>query len=483
LDEQVKDVTTGKTIDRFPIKINPLKGTCRKHTTVLFGLTIDSIRLGALPIKIIPNTNKEKDRAHAKEVAQKVSDIFTANNAMSLFIENGIKSQYLGGCIFAVRWRPDLQKIELTAPGASEFIAIPDGTNYFSLKEAWIVREITATEARSYNSDFTDESQKYYYVEHWTRTTYKITVNDVVILYNGEAMEGENPFGVVPMVYIPHIRDDGFYGSSLVTDAVKGIIKEMNLRWADLGDAISDDAHEILAVRNVQNGIKPILLGDGRTVLDLGSSNSLVPGGDDKPDLVAIKTQSASVPMITFGQILDGLYRREVDHPSVADGEDQGSQRSSLTLTTRMWPLVSHVEMERMFWTTGLKTLISIMLKFMAVKKIDGIKENDAKIEFTIEWPPMLQRDREVLVNEVAIRGKNKIGSIKHLMGLFDDIEDPELEWKRILEETEQVAEIAKEMKEALGSEADGRVNKDNESDPNNPKGNNQTGGADPEED
>jgi len=42
-------------------------------------------------------------------------------------------------------------------------------------------------------------------------------------------------------------------------------------------------------------------------------------------------------------------YRRDTSTPAVADGEDEGSQRSAATPDHRMWPLVSHINTERVF--------------------------------------------------------------------------------------------------------------------------------------
>jgi hypothetical protein len=84
--------------------------------------------------------------------------------------------------------------------------------------------------------------------------------------------------------------------------------------------------------------------------------------------------------MIKFNQMLEGQYRKETKHPAVADGEDEGSQRSAATLTVRMWPLISHVELERINWTTGLTKLAFIILTFYSKKGLEGITENIVKI-------------------------------------------------------------------------------------------------------
>lgn len=437
LEETITDSVTGKQIDRYPIKINPLKGTCAKHTAVLFGLTVDSMHLGGMPVSFVPVADK-KNRKRAREVLNIIQDIFSENNAGSMFITNGISSQYLGGCVFSARWRPDLDRIEISTPNADELIGVPDGTDYFRLKEAWIVREISYLEARSYFPDIPEGQKVFYYTEHWTPKEYEIAINGLTIEFNGKEAKGPNPFGVVPIVYIPHIRDGHMIGKSLITEAVKGLIKEMNLRFADIGDAISDDSHSYVAARNIAGNIKLQTLADGRKYLDLGSGSGI---DSQNPDLFAVKAGSASEPMLKFAEELDAFYRREVDHPSVADGEDQGSQRSSLTLNTRMWPLVSHVELERSFWTVGLISFARILIKMLRVKELEGITDEDLKLKFLVKWPPMLPRDREVLVNEASIRSSSNIGSTKHIMGLFDDIEDPNEMWNEILDEKKAIAE------------------------------------------
>lgn len=435
LAEQITDQSTGKTTDRYPIKINPLKGTCAKHAAVLFGLTVDSMHLGGTSIQFIPDIADKESREKSKEVLKKVEKVLKKNNAGAIFIENGIVSQYMGGSVLAARWRPDILDcpIEISNPAPNEFFAIADGTNFYRLKEAWIVREIKYSEAKSYFPDIPASQRAFYYTEHWTVDEYEIAINGQTLKFGDTLAKGPNPFGVVPMVYIPHIRDSGFMGKSLITESVKGVIREMNLRFADIGDAISADSHRQIASRNVSGNIKTIFLADGTRILDLGSSQGM--DGKDQPDLFAVNASSASEPMLKFAEELDAFYRRETDHPSVADGEDQGSQRSSLTLNTRMWPLVSHVELERSFWSIGLIAFAKIILKMMSIKGLDGVTEKDVETDIVIKWPPMLPRDREVLVNEVAIRSSSNIGSTRHLMSLFDDIEDPETMWDEIIEE------------------------------------------------
>lgn len=151
----------------------------------------------------------------------------------------------------------------------------------------------------------------------------------------------------------------------------------------------------------------------------------------------AVRSQKASQTMLDFTADLLKAYRREVDHPAVADGEDEGSQRSALTLTTRMWPLTSHIETERTWWTVGICGLLKIVLTMLAKLKRENIIEEHAQEEFIIHWSPILPRDKESLVNEASVRAPNKLGSKRHIMSLFDDITDPEEQLDEIREESD----------------------------------------------
>jgi len=447
LQETIQDKTSGTTIDKYPLKINPIPNSCERHATVLLGNTIESIRDSGVPIKF---ALRKTDSKRSSIIVDAITDALISGGGGALFSSNAVLSQYLGGCVWGVTFKPNdpIQKIQAIAPEPTEFYGIPDGTNLWRLRECWFVREINASDAQSYGyyvEDPQDTNIKYYYIEHWTKDTYKISVNEKTLTMDGVPLEGANPFGIVPFVYIPHIRTSGFWGHSMITETIKGVILEMNLRYADLGDAVSDDSHGTLAVRGVRTGIKKVELPNGRIAIDIGASAGLSPN-DTQPDLFAVRTDSTSAPMLTITERLEAIYRREARHPAVADGEDEGSQRSSLTLTTRMFPLVTHIKLERINWTVGMIALAEIILKICQVKGINGITEEDLKEKLIVKWAPMLPVDREALVNEVAIRSKNHLGSRRHLLDMFQDVDNVEEELKEINAEADAEAEREKDL-------------------------------------
>jgi hypothetical protein len=133
--------------------------------------------------------------------------------------------------------------------------------------------------------------------------------------------------------------------------------------------------------------------------------------------------------------------------PPVAVGEDEGSQRSSLTLITRMFPVKSHILTERWIWTPAFERLNRMALQMAILKqvgKLDGL--DVSKISVVPSWAPMLPRDRTELVNELIQRAG--AGHIHPMDALekYEDIPTGEIEetFKRIQQFEEWKVELNK---------------------------------------
>jgi len=432
-----------KTVDVYPLKINPIRQACLKHAYALFGEFQDELS-GPLVIPKVALT-EPVDKSIADVVEDALSRAWYENAGGALMMEGGVLSQIYGGCIFKVSWVPDNDppiRIELIQP--KEFVAIPDGINYWSLKEAWVIRRITSTDALSYNVNIPGSYG--YYMEHWTKTEYQITVNGTEIATNilGDKtiLAGANPFGFVPFVYIPHQRTGAFYGESLISDAAIGITKEINLRTADAGDATNDQSHSVLAMRNVRGTPQLTRLGNGINVINLGGNQSIT-GQEQQPDLFAVTRSSVTAPMLDLNTELRDDIRKELFVPPVAEGgEDAGSQRSAVTLVVKMWPLTSHVKSERAYWSAGLTVFNRMILRIMAEKKLYKITEEHTKVRIKNKWAPILPRDREAFVQELVARAGVNLGSLEHLITLIGDVEDIDLVMQQIKDWLEFQAEM-----------------------------------------
>jgi hypothetical protein len=212
----------------------------------------------------------------------------------------------------------------------------------------------------------------------------------------------------------------------------------------DYGDAVNDDAHPTIAIRDIQGQVKMKRLNNWLEVVDLGSSANIT-GQERPPDMFEVRVPRASLAMGNLYDEVYSQYRRDAFIPAVADGEDEGSQRSALTLNTRFWPLTSHAKMERYFWTSGMDTFQPILLTMMKVNKLGGINESHIGFRMKQKWASMLPRDREADVEEWVQRKVQNLGSIEHILELTGDVEDIEEERGKIMDDVREVAKIEAE--------------------------------------
>lgn len=448
-----RQVQGGRTVDKFPIKINPIRGAVYKHAYALFGETKNDSHPLAMPI-LRSDDREKKDKA---KIGQNfLNSIWYENHGRSLQLSNAIMSQILGGCVFKAsyvpeqRWRRLPIRLESVHPG--NFVAIPMSGDQYRLEQAWVVKAISPHEAmRLYGMEFPPD-EMLYYVEYWEPDYYEITINGQTvptgksdpITAKDLMYQGSHDFGGVPLVYIPHVRTNSFWGDSLITQNVSGIVEEMNKRVADYGDAVSDDSHRYYVIKNVSGRPDVYELAPGVRVIQLPNAPSIT-GKESQPDMDELGAAQASAAMKGLNEQLYEHFRREAFIPAVADGEDEGSQRSALTLAMRMWPLLSHTAMERIYWSDGLSHLESMILRMALIVKEERIPDLPTELlDMRIEhrWAPVLPTDRESFVNEIINRAGANLGTLKHLISLFDDIEDPEGEYDAVLEQLKEMAEI-----------------------------------------
>lgn len=441
----------GEDTDLYPAKINPLIGLCMKHAQTLFGDVEDDARPLVRP-KLVPKTkDNEQEKESIAACESGLFQIWHDNHGRGLMLENAILSQIYGGCIFKVYYsKTDKERpirIEIVNPKG--FIGIPKNGDQYRLSEAWQVKRISLREAQRLGYKGTDEAP--WYIEHWTEKEQNIYINDQIAsaqLNNGDkyAYSGNNEWGFVPFIYIPHLRIGAFIGLNTF-DHLKGLIKELNLRHGDYGDAVNTDSHTTVAYRNTRGKPNFGALNDAIDGFDLGDAQG-ISGNEPDPDMWDLRGGStkASAPMKTLLDELYKQFRRDAALPAVADGEDEGSQRSGLTIAMRFWPMTSHINMERVFWTTCLNVFTDYIISMAAKLSVAGIKTEHIPYRVMQKWAAPLPRDREADVQEWVQRAANNLGSIEHLLEMTGDIEDIPAERKNILQWVEDLATIEAEI-------------------------------------
>ncbi len=437
----------------YPLKVNPLIQTCLKHAYMLFGEPQDDGR-PQVYAKLVSRELDQQVQINDAEYA--LNQVWSQSGGRALLIEAGILSQIYGGAVLKVNWNGfDLDpnnpynQCRLESLPVTQFYGIPYPGDYYRMKKAWVIKKLEDAQAEELGYA-TSQHVDNWYVEYWDERRYYQKINGTFLTKTvkgvAKPLSGKNNWGFVPFFYIPHIRVGTFFGINTF-DHILGLVKEINLRYADYGDAVNDDSHSNLAMRNVSGSPKMRTIGSSLQVIDIGSSRNIT-GNEPEPDIFEVsKSNKASQAMESLATVLYDQYRRDAAHPAVADGEDEGSQRSGLTIAMRFWPMTSHISTERYFWTPALNKANSAILQMLAKKKKGGITNEHLKLGIKQKWAPLLPRDREADVIEWVQRAQASIGSIDTLLEKTGDIENIEKEKKLILAWIKAVAEVEAEAK------------------------------------
>ena len=439
----------GNPVLRFPLQINYAKAICIMHASVLWGEVREQV---AMPAAYRVTPRREPNRRAVSEAAKRrayeleyfLNDVWAENDARSVLQEAGLIQQVLGGIAFRVNWAPDDDalshqiRIEMVIPDF--FLPVWNSARPSELLEAFVIYRIPAREAEL-RYGYLTRAQSALYVEHWTRQTINITLDgtpvrirfgDTEIVYR----DAPNPFGVVPFVYIPRERAGDYYGISLIED-MEGIMRELNARMANIGDMLLHHTNREVFIRNVSSVPRTQQIGLPRPAINLGLS---APGTSHPPEIIALDPANAPQGLFDFPKQLLQQLMRDASIPMVAFGEDEGSQRSALTLAYRMFPLVNRIRGVRRHWTTGFRQLARIIWRIALAKGLGGVSERHwTESEITTEWAPILVRDDAGML-QTAVQGvQNHFMSPRSAMKYLALTDDPDQEYYDIMEHQRQL--------------------------------------------
>jgi hypothetical protein len=474
----------GEPIYRFPLQMNPIRNFSRKHAAVLLGEGIDgrgafvrAVVEPSLPFNEEPPSDEDKKTAQV--LTNIINEVWDSSDGRALQMENAILSQFLGGCVFQVEYVPEREdlviplRIKNVIPDF--FLPVWNNDDPWDLLEAYVIYRIPAAAAKVQYGVVIDGDMPYAtYLEHWSKKSYSIYINGqpVKSVYHRGKISAEvvfkdveNPFGFVPFVYIPHLREGGFYGSSMVDD-IKGLVLELNSSYADLGDSVKETIRRRRYVSNVHGGPRMRQVGEGNWFVDLGITPA---SSRHEPKITIEDPPTLSPGMASYPDKVWEALLREANLADVFFGKDEGSQRSALTLAFRMLPTTSHIRAERSFWESGLEKVGRMILKACSAQP--EIKRRLSKLGISIpadfmhrfvitqDWPPMIPRDREQEVNEIILRNSAGLISPQLAMQKFGDVSniDDEMknitEWKKSLYELDnQGAEAKTDVEEPVAS-------------------------------
>lgn len=435
-----------------PVGMNVSKMLCLAMADALFG----EWRRHVIGFSVTPDDNEEVPEEKIKVVEKWLNQLFYRDNRSdTLLWEFALDQQHYGGSFCRVK--PTLSPLnkggvlfERVEPPNAYPIWSPD--DYNDLMELYVAMRIplyVAQQMYNLGPDFAgasssrsqiDTNPSVVRVEHWTKTHYETYINGVK-LTDAKYSNAHN-FGEVPFVYTPRFRSGGtgFFGEALIDDVWR-ISDEINMRVADIGEALNYNTHPIRYGYNLPADFSTAKYQfDPSEVWDFGRVIS-----DAKPELHLLESKHP-VPLESFKHIkfLYDWARTSVSAPPIAFGEDEGSQRSGQTLVIRLWPMLRSVVRSRAYNADAILKMIRLAFNLCVARKPKGVDpdlyEIFPRVQISCVWSPIIPRDRQAIVDEMVKRMASvpRLGSLRTALTEFDDINDIAAEMKLIEEEMEK---------------------------------------------
>jgi len=375
---------TGSKIRRYPLGINLPKLACDIHRDIARGVPRGS---ELLVVKAV--VDKGDDPEQAEIVENLINNkVWQASQGSAVQQEALLSMNIYGGTVLKLSWEP--WDFDLPYRLAVRLVKNPgyimplwDNLNPWRMLECYLGYEIPASVALArYGIEVQNTSQSVLRLEHWTPTRWCVTIDGQVPTMKWGSktwkLEGENPWGFVPIYYAPHERTTNLFGDSAIEDQ-EDLTLDLNTNMSDLSDLVRSAHPGILWGSDLGSSLpmrKVLLNGEVMAyVLDVGHTKAAQRSAN-RPQLNAFPVPD--VPDSITGHprtLLDFWMMVARISPASFGLDDTSSGRiTGRAVTGRMWTSVAHATTERINFTTAKTMVDRDIIRATAVQK-DALKE------------------------------------------------------------------------------------------------------------
>lgn len=288
--------------------------------------------------------------------------------------------------------------------------------------------------------------------EYWSRQQYWIRLGPdggqvvarqpTIAGQPGEPYQGRNPWinpytqqAVVPVVYIPRVRTQGFFGDSLMEN-LEGPVEEMNKALSDIGDALNESTHTNGAVAdNHAAGTR----GNQQTSFSIPRGELMNLG------LTPAGLQQGRIYEFEGGQIPAGGMEYVKQFQTITEqvamlmpgAKGQSSADTGFGAAMEMLPTLYHTDWMRSHWSHGIggRGQICQILGVMWFVKgqqnaggtflvPQGITPRTLMVRIRTNFRAMIPRDRVATVQEITALAVNKVLPPRELLKRLGDVEN-----------------------------------------------------------
>lgn len=410
-----RDRTTGHKERKFPLGLNLVELSCTVHRDIARGILPDSENLIARA-----TVDRTGDPDRGTLIEEIINDqVWEPSHGGAIQQEGLLEMNIYGGCVFQLCWEP--WDFDLPLRLSVRLIKDPScihpvwsRRNPYRMQEVYIGYSISHEAARKiYGVEPHSDGELPLYMEHWTRDEWHVRVDDQVptMVWGDHVLplEGENPWGFVPVYYVPHERAIDLFGKGLIDD--EDIVLEINARAADTSDIIRSTWPGMLWGRDIEG--RPTMWdvqdGSGNHVVDmmwLGRTRTV--SGANPPEVGAIPTPDMPESVIIWNKELLAYHQltRRMSPALFGMDDTQSGRITGPAVEARMVSSTNHAITERINFKDALVLMSRDIIRILAEREASnalaelgitgpGLTEQDALRRIRYRMPPMLPQDQE----------------------------------------------------------------------------------------
>ncbi len=361
----------------------------------------------------------------ARRAERAIREVYEANGLEQLDFDTEIDCSVLGDAVYKVWWDAAESRVRVTAPDVQGLYVWPCAGDYSRYWKVASRYTLTRDEAESMLGPLPSRPSswgappEHTVVEAWTADSFQLWLDNDLL------EENANPYGFVPFVIYPNVREPKRFWGVSDLEAVKEPLRELNRAVSQLSTILELSGNPIAVLENVTEA-QDIAVQPGAVweipekarayLLDLLQGGGAGMHVDYANLVLKVLHDLAEVPRSAFGETHQGLsgiaYQMELD------------------------PLLKKVQRKRLIRGAAFRRRNEMILRI--AEQYTG--EPLAPYRSRVIWAPPLPQDRSRLVDDERQLVAAGIHS-RRTAAVLLDVPDPDAEWQRWQEEQANLGE------------------------------------------
>ena len=350
----------------------------------------------------------------ARRTEQALRQVYEQNSLDQLDFDNEVDCSVLGDAACKVTWDAAEGRVRVTAPDVQGLFAWTAGDDLSRIWRVASTYTLSHDEAEAlFGAAGLSSRAEHSVVEVWTDAAAEFWIDGALV------SEMANPYGFVPFVIYPNMREPKQFWGVSDLDSLKEPLRELNRVISQLSMILELSGNPIAVLENVTEA-QDIAVQPG-AVWEIPEKArayllDLLQGGG-----VGLHVDFANLVLRSFHDL--------AEVPRSAFGETK-QPLSGVALEMELDPLIKKVARKRLIRGAAFRRRNEMILRILEQQT----GQSYAPYRSRVAWGPVLPQDRSRLVADETRLVAGGIHSRRTAAGMLD-IADPDGEWSRWLAE------------------------------------------------